>query len=125
MRILLIAPDNGSYISRFPLGLGYIAAVLRQRGDVVDIFSKDVYHYSEEYLTRYLNTHEFDLIGTGTCGGYYQYREMKSIARAVSASCHKSVFVVGGHLVTPEPEYFLKFLNCKCKLNKTLTYNNS
>lgn len=111
MKILLIVPDNGSYISTFPLGIGYIAAALRERGDEVEIYNKDVYHFSAEHLTRFLDTHEFDIIGTGTCGGYYQYREMKSIAAAINKSRTKAKFVVGGHLVTPEPEYFLKLLN--------------
>ncbi len=110
MKILLIAPDNGSFISTFPLGLGYIAAVLRDAGHNVQIYNKDVYHYSAEQLTRFLDEHEFDVVGSGTCGGYRQYREMKSIATAINATKRKCVFVVGGHLVTPEPQYFLKLL---------------
>lgn len=46
MKVLLIVPDNGSYISTFPLGIAYIAATLRKRGDEVTIYNKDVYHYS-------------------------------------------------------------------------------
>lgn len=111
MRILLIVPDNGSYISSFPLGLGYIAAVLRNEGHTVEIYNKDIYHYSEQHLTQYLDVNEFDIVGTGTCGGYYQYREMKKIAAAVRKSKHGHKFIVGGHLVTPEPEYFLKLLS--------------
>lgn len=111
MKILLIVPDNGSYISTFPLGIAYIASTLRNRGDEVTIYNKDVYHYSEEHLTDYLNENDFDIVGTGTCGGYYQYREMKNIARAVRASEKRQVFIVGGHLVTPEPEYFMNLLD--------------
>lgn len=112
MNILLVVPDNGSYISTFPLGLGYIAAVLRNAGHSVKIFCKDVYHYSSSDLTKYIDTHDFDVVGSGTCGGYRQYREMKDIAMAVSNSCRKPVFITGGHLVTPEPQYFLKLLHC-------------
>ena len=83
MKVLLIVPDDGSYISRFPLGLGYIAAVLRNKGHQVKIYNKNVYHYTEEHLTNFLIQNDFDVVGTGTCGGYYQYREMKSIASAV------------------------------------------
>lgn len=110
MKILLVTPDNGSFISTFPLGLGYIAAVLRKAGHSVEIYSKDVYHFSEMDLTKFLDSHDFDIVGSGTCGGYRTYREMRSIARAVHESQKKHIFVVGGHLVTPEPQYFLKLL---------------
>lgn len=96
MNVLLIVPDNGSYISTFPLGIAYIAATLRNRGDNVQIYNKNVHHYSEEHLTKFLDEHDFDVVGTGTCGGYYQYREMKNTAKAVRASKHKHIFVVGG-----------------------------
>ena len=111
MRVLLIAPNNGGYISPFPLGLGYIAAVLRQHGHDVVIYNRDVYHYPDEHLTNYLDTHAFDLVGTGTCGGYRQYREVKQIAKAVRATKERQMFVLGGHLVTPEPAYFMKLMN--------------
>lgn len=110
MKVLLVVPDDGNYIATFPLGIGYIAATLRNRGDEVAIYNKDVYHYSEEHLTRFLDEHDFDVVGTGTCGGYYQYREMKKIARAVRNAKKHHVFIGGGHLVTPEPEYFLRLM---------------
>jgi len=110
MKILLIVPDNGSYISTFPVGIGYIAAVLRNEGHEITIYNKDVYHYSADDLTKYLDEHKFDIVGSGTCGGYRQYREMKSIAAAVHKSKNKTVFIVGGHLVTPEPQYFVDLL---------------
>lgn len=111
MKVLLIVPDNDSYISTFPVGIAYIAAILQRRGDEVCIYNKDVYHYSGEHLTNYLNEHDFDVVGTGTCGGYRQYREMKNIAKAVRNSKKRHVFIVGGHLVTPEPEYFIRLLD--------------
>lgn len=112
MKILFVVPDNGSFISTFPLGIGYIAAVLRNAGHDVKIYNKDVYHYSAEHLTKYLDTHDFDIVGSGTCGGYRQYREMKSIAKAINETQKKPLFVVGGHLATPEPRYFLDLLKC-------------
>lgn len=111
MKVLLIVPDNGSYISTFPLGIAYIAATLRKRGDEVSVYCKDVYHYTEENLTNFLNSHDFDVVGTGTCGGYYQYHEMKRIAKAVRAAKRRHIFILGGHLATPEPEYFINLLD--------------
>ena len=42
MRILLIVPDNESYIHYFPLGLGYIANILRKKGHEVLIYNQDL-----------------------------------------------------------------------------------
>lgn len=111
MKVLMIVPDNSGYIQPFPLGIGYIAAVLRNHGHEVTIYNRDVYHYTNEQLTQYLDTHDFDLVGSGTCGGYRQYREMKQIAKAVRSTNKRQMFVGGGQLVTPEPEYFMKLLD--------------
>lgn len=108
MKLLLIVPDNASYIATFPLGIAYIAAVCRESGHEVVIYSQDVYHYSEEHLLNYLNTNDFDVVGTGTCGGYYQYRKMLKISETIHRTDKKPIFIIGGHLVTPEPEYFLQ-----------------
>ena len=104
---MLIVPDNGSYISTFPLGIAYIAAALRDNGHEITIYNQDVYHYTEDHLLEYLNNNKFDVVGTGTCGGYYQYRKMLKISYTINRVHDKPVFIVGGHLVTPEPEYFI------------------
>ncbi|MEG1876539.1 MAG: radical SAM protein [Lachnospiraceae bacterium] len=108
MRILLIAYDNDSHIAWFPLGLAYIAAALRNDGHDVEIYQQDIYHYSEEHLTEYLTNNIFDIVGVGGCGGYYQYRKIKQIAHAINEVKNKPLFWMGGHLPSPEPEYFLR-----------------
>lgn len=108
MRLLLIVPDNDSYTNVFPLGLAYIAAVCRNHGHEVSVYCQDVYHYSEEHLVKYLEEHDFDVVGTGACGGYYQYRKILKISAAVKEAGKKTVFIIGGHLVSPEPEFFLR-----------------
>lgn len=111
MKILLIVPDNDSYIATFPLGIAYIAAVCREAGHEVTIYSQDVYHYSEDHLINYLGKNSFDIIGTGSCGGYYQYRKMIKLAAAINQAKNDAKFVVGGHLVTPEAEFFIRKLD--------------
>lgn len=37
MKVLLIAYDNDSHISYFPLGLGYVAAALADVADIISI----------------------------------------------------------------------------------------
>ncbi len=108
MRILLIAYDNDSHISYFPLGLAYCAAALQQSGHYVEIYEQNVYHYPESHLIDYLNCNEFDAVGIGGCGGYYQYRKIKKIALAIDEVKRKPFFWMGGHLPSPEPEFFLR-----------------
>lgn len=107
MRVLLIAYDNDSHISFFPAGLAYVASAARDAGHEVEIYQQDIYHYPEEHLTEYLTRNRFDAVGVGGCGGYYQYRKIKAIAEAIDRVPDKPFFWMGGHLPSPEPEYFL------------------
>lgn len=108
MRVLLIAYDNDSHVSYFPLGLGYVASALLSDGHDVKIYEQNIYHYTEEELKDYLNHNNYDAVGIGGCGGYYQYRKIKRIAQAISEVKEKPFFWMGGHLPSPEPEYFLR-----------------
>ncbi len=108
MRVLLVIYDNGSFIHYFPIGMGYVAAVLRDNEHEVTIYNQDQHHYPEEHLTKYLDKNKFDVIGVSTIGGYYQYRKLLSISKAVNKSKNRPLFIIGGHGPTPDPEYFLK-----------------
>lgn len=108
MKVLLVGYDNDSYIHWFPQGLAYIAAVLKKAGHLVEIYNQDKFHYPEEHLTEYLNSKPFDAVGVGVVGGYYQYRKLLSISRAINRSSRKPLFIIGGHGPSPEPEFFLK-----------------
>lgn len=108
MNILLIAYDNDSYISWFSPGLGYIAAVCRKAGHKVTIYNQDVYHWPEEHLIDFLEKNKFDVVGLGACGGYYQYRKALKIAEAINQAKNRPFFVLGGHLASPEPKFFLE-----------------
>lgn len=108
MRVLLIAYDNDSHVSYFPLGLGYIASALLSIGCEVEIYEQNIYHYTEEELKDYLDNNHFDAVGIGSCGGYYQYRKVKKIAQAISEVKEKPFFWMGGHMPSPDPEYFLR-----------------
>jgi len=108
MRILLVAYDNDSYISWFPQGLAYIAAVCLKAGHEVKIYNQDVYHWPESHLTALLNKERYDFIGISACGGYYQYRKVLKLSEAINTAEQRPFFVLGGHLAAPEPEYFLR-----------------
>lgn len=108
MRILLVIYDNESYIHWFPQGMAYIAAVLRKNGYNVEIYFQDKNHYPDEHLTKYLDVNKFDVIGVSVIGGYYQYRKLLSISKAINNSINRPFYVIGGHGPAPEPEYFLR-----------------
>jgi anaerobic magnesium-protoporphyrin IX monomethyl ester cyclase len=109
MKILFIAYDNESFLTTFPLGIAYLASVLRNKGCEVSIYSQDVYHLPEEHLANYLKTNHFDLVGVGVIGGYYQYRKLLKISAAINSIPDRRFFyVIGGHGPSPEPEFFLR-----------------
>lgn len=108
MKVLLISYDNDNRIAYFPMGLGYLAAAIRESGHSVEIYQQDVYHYPSEHLTTFLNNNDFDVIGLGACGGYFQYDMLKRNLGAVKRSFKNPIIILGGHLPSPEPEFFLK-----------------
>lgn len=108
MRILLVVYDNESYISWFPQGLAYIAAILKKNGHDVTVYNQDVYHWSDSHLTEYLNQEKFDVVGVSIIAGYYQYRKLLSLSRAINEAKNRPFYMLGGHGPAPEPEYFLK-----------------
>jgi len=107
MRILLIVYDNGSYIHWFPQGIAYLAAALLDAGHEVEIYNQDVHHYSEQHLTDTLDSNHYDVVGVGVIAGYYQYRKLLKISKAINRSKNRPFYILGGHGPTPDPEYFL------------------
>ncbi|MBF0422445.1 MAG: radical SAM protein [Magnetococcales bacterium] len=109
MRILLVVYDNGGYTNTFPLGFGYISSVLLQEGVDVSVYSQDLHHYPDEHLTEYLNNNSFDIVAISVIAGYYQYKKLIGLSRAINRSRNRPEnFILGGHGPSPEPEYFLK-----------------
>jgi radical SAM superfamily enzyme YgiQ (UPF0313 family) len=108
MKILLVVYDNDSYIHLFPVGLGYIASVLRDNGIEVKIWNQDLHHYPDEYLTEYLDQEKFDFIGISVVAGYYQYKKLLALSEAINRSKNRPIYILGGHGPSPDPEYFLK-----------------
>ena len=108
MKILLIVYNQGNFIATFPHGLAYIASVLKKNKHKVIIYNQDMHHYPEEHLTHYLDHHKFDMIGVSVIGGYYQYAKLLSISKAINNSINRPFYIIGGHCVSPEPEYFLR-----------------
>lgn len=108
LKVLFVVYDNESYISYFPLGIGYLSSVLRKKDYEVTIYNQDVYHYPEEHLVEYLKNNHFDVIGIGVIAGYYQYRKLLKLSQAINSVENRPFFIIGGHGPSPEPEFFLK-----------------
>jgi radical SAM superfamily enzyme YgiQ (UPF0313 family) len=110
MKVLFVIYDNDAHVSEFPLGVAYLASALRDAGHEVVIYSQDVFHYQEEHLTKYLDSHSVDMVAMGMVAGYFQYKKLLLISSAVNKSVNRKnfVYVLGGHMFSPEPEYFLR-----------------
>jgi anaerobic magnesium-protoporphyrin IX monomethyl ester cyclase len=108
MKFLLVVYDNDSYIHWFPQGMAYIAAILRQAGHRVVIYNQDKHHYTDEHLTQYLDENHFDVVGVSIIAGYYQYRKLLMISKAIANTKHRPYYVIGGHGPAPEPAFFFK-----------------
>lgn len=108
MKILLIAYDNDSHISYFPLGLAYIASACQTAGHEVEIYNQDIYHWPESHLTNFLDSNKFDVAGIGVIGGYYQFGKLLKISEAINKSKQRPFFILGNSGPSPEPEYFLR-----------------
>ena len=103
---MLVVYDNGSYISWFPQGLAYIAAVLEKEGHYVEIYNQDIHHYPDSHLTEYLDNNSFDAIGVSVIAGYYQYRKLIQISEAINRSKNRPYYILGGHGPAPCPDHF-------------------
>ncbi|MEZ7892862.1 MAG: radical SAM protein [Candidatus Wallbacteria bacterium] len=107
MKILLVVYDNDSYIHWFPMGLAYVASVMRKNGHEVTIYNQDKFHYPDEHLMHYLDDNRFDVVGVSVIGGYYQYKKLMKISEAINKSKNRPFYIIGGHGPAPEPAYFM------------------
>lgn len=110
MKVLMVAYDNESYITWFPQGLAYLASALRNAGHDIEIYQQDIFHYPDAHLTEYLDNKSFDVVMVSVIGGYYQYRKLNKISKAVNDSKNRDKFkyLIGGHGPAAAPEYYLK-----------------
>jgi radical SAM superfamily enzyme YgiQ (UPF0313 family) len=108
MRILLVVYDNDSYVHWFPQGLAYVAAVLRQQGYDVDVYSQDLHHWPDDHLTTYLDQNVYDVVGISVIAGYYQYAKLLALSAAINRSKNRPAYVIGGYGPTPDPAYFME-----------------
>lgn len=110
MRFLFIVYDNGSHIHLYPLGIGYLAAVLRAAGHYVHVLHRDIHHHSKAFVTRHIEMNDYDFVGIGLIAGYWQHAQLLELSGAINAAENRRTFqfLLGGHGPSPEPEYFIR-----------------
>ena len=114
MKILLVIPrysltNKISYEYAFPLGLGYISSVLKESGHEVDCLNLNHFNGTVEYLINQdLNKKNYDFVCTGHTGIGYEITEKIIIATRKHSSNPK--FILGGALITSEPELIFNSL---------------
>ncbi|MDP6692393.1 MAG: radical SAM protein [Alphaproteobacteria bacterium] len=114
MRVLLVVYDNGAYMHHFPMGLGYIAAILEREGYEVDVYSQDMHHYPDEHLTEFLDANHYDVVCISLIAGYYQYQRLVGLSKAINDTKDRPFYILGGYGPTPEPEYFMQVSGADC-----------
>lgn len=116
MKILIIftrslGNDDINYGYMFPLGLGYISSVLKQAGHNVDILNLNHRRgIVENIIHKTLDAGEkYDFVCTGGLSPYY--RQVKEIVDAVHSHKSDTGIILGGGLISSEPELMFNALN--------------
>ena len=106
-KVLFIVHDLYQDDNHFPLGIGYMAAVLKQEGFEVSIYCQDVFHFTNEELAEVLKNNDYDLI----CVGFMAARFKETIidlCATINKYKKSAWLVLGGHGPSPIPKYILK-----------------
>lgn len=105
MNILLINPPcRSAYL--LPLGLGYIASVIRDKGHNVKILDINALEYSPEKVRQILKNLDFDIAGIGGLTTTYGY--VKWLSHAIKKDRPHVPIVAGNMVSTAHPELLLK-----------------
>jgi len=105
--VLLIAHDVYQDYNEFPLGIGYLAAMLEKNDFSVEVYCMDVFHYTNKELAEKLSKNEYDVIGVGFMAARFT-ETIVNLCKAVKEHKKNAWFVLGGPGPSPIPEYMLK-----------------
>ena len=112
MKILLIVPrfiDKHATYYDFPIGMAYISAALKRAGHEVQCLNLNNHQEKSERLVA-MTVRKFhpDIIGTG--GLSVHYRLIKAVIESARLVMPSLTVMVGGGIVSSEPELMLKAL---------------
>ncbi len=108
MKILLINPPIREWAKPncVPIGLGYIAGVLRQEGHEVEVMDINAFRWSKEEVEERIKEAEFDLAGTGGIVTIYRY--IKWLVSVLKKYHPEKKVVVGGSAATSVPRTLME-----------------
>ena len=91
----------------FPLGVGYLAAMLEKQGYSVDVYCMDIFHYTNDQLAQKLKESEYDIIGLGFVAARFK-ETIIELCKVINKYKKNAWFVLGGHAPSATPDYMLK-----------------
>lgn len=108
MKLLLINPPIREWAKPnvLPLGLAYIASVLKEKGVKVEVLDLNVLRWDQEKVKEYIKNSDFDIYGIGAIVTIYKY--VKWIVGIIKEAHPEKILVVGGSVASSIPEIILK-----------------
>ena len=108
LKALIVVHDNHQDSNTFPLGAGYIAAVLREQNVEVETYCMDVFHYTNEDLIEHLNDNNYDLVMAGFMVPRWR-RTVRTLCTTIRENIdHNAWFILGGYGPSAIPEYIIE-----------------
>lgn len=103
MNVLLINPPLNSeqpFNGAYPMGIGYIGAMLRRAQYHVEVLDIRLFKYKRSYVSEFLskNREKYDLYGISAMVTMIKYTQW--LAREIKRNNRKSIVVVGGSIST-------------------------
>ncbi len=122
MRILIVVPKynlsiNPDYIYSFPLGLAYISSAIKKtKKHIVNCLNLNHYKGTiEEIVNNVLNKEKYDVVCTG--GNALAYPILKKITLVVKNHISHPLVILGGPIITSEPEIMFELINTDIAVN--------
>ena len=106
--VLLIIHDLYQNDVEFPIGIGYLAAVLQKHGYKVEIACQDLYHWTDEELVdKWLKNKTYAIIGIGFLSARFK-ETVLPLCHTVNKYKGNALLVLGAQGATATPEYILR-----------------
>lgn len=108
MKVLLINPPIREWAKPnvLPLGLGYIASVLKGSGHEVEVLDINAHRWNSEEVEEKIKNTEFDVAGIGSIVTVYKY--VKWLIRVLKKYHRGKKIIVGGSVGTSIPFIILE-----------------
>ena len=106
-KVLFIVHDLHQQDNHFPVGIGYLSAVLEKEGHDVRVVSQDVFHYSNADVCGIISEYRPDIIGVGFLAARFT-ETVLPLCKAINEVKGDAWLVLGGHGASGCPEYILE-----------------